>query len=268
MVAMDVDPPDPATLNPDKMGYRELQKACKAIGLKAQGKTEALRRAVQEYVVDPERVREKLRIAKEEKKNQQKQAKALWVDWKNHAAREILMEDLEPGGWLYDLDEEARVVFDTYKAKLEGFQDVPFGQFEARYKEATKKADKRRARSAEEEAWLDRDRLLHPRKSHNHRGEPVFDMDIPAKKQLRDDVKNKLHKRMTPKELWEYRDVYAKYKLDKFRPRIYQEIRRGKMLNWLNKQRKLKRTEYLTKKEKKEAKKKKDASLIVTFKRK
>jgi hypothetical protein len=265
MVTMDVDPPDPATLNPDTMGYRELQKACQAIGLTAKGKTEALRQAVQEYVADPARVLERLRIAKEEEKNWQKQAKALWVDWKNHAAREILMEDLEPGGWLYDLDEEARVVFDTYKAKLEEFQDVPFGQFEVRYKEATKKAAKRRARSAEEEAWLDRDRLLHPRKSHNHRGEPVFDMDIPAKEQLREDVKNELHKRMTPKELWEYRTVYAKYKLDKFRPRIYQEIRRGKMLNWLDKQRRLKRTEYLTKKEKKE---KKEALLTVTYKRK
>lgn len=168
------------------------------------------------------------------------------------------MEDLEPGGWLYDLDEEARVVFDSYKAKLEEFQDVPFDQFEVRYKEATKKAAKRRARSAEEEVWLVRDRLLHPRQSHNHRGEPVFDMDIPAKEQLREDVKNKLHKRMTPSELWEYRDVYTKYKLNKFRPRIYQEIRRCKMLNWLDKQRRKKRTEYLTKKE---------ASLTVTYKR-
>lgn len=258
---MDVDPPDPATLNLETMGYRELQKACKAIGLIAKGKTEALRRAVQEYVEDPERVLERLRLAKEEKKNRQRQAKALWVDWINHAAREILMEDLEPGGWLYDLDEEARVVFDTYKARAEEFQDVPFDQFEVRYKEATKKAATRRARSAEEEVWLIRDRLLHPRQSYNHRGEPVFDMDIPAKEQLREDVKNKLHKRMTPSELWEYRDVYAKYKLDKFRPRIYQEIRRGKMLNWLDKQRRLKRTEYLTKKEKKEA------SLTVTYKR-
>ncbi len=209
-------------------------------------------------MVEPEVVLERLRLAKEEKKNRQKRAKDSWVD---HAAREILMEDLEPGGWLYDLDEEARVVFDTYKARLEEFQDIPFGQFKVRYKEATKKAVKRQARSAEEEAWLDRDRLLHPRKSHNHRGEPVFDMDIPAKEQLREDVKNKLHKRMTPSELWEYRDVYAKYKLDKFRPRIYQEIRRGKMLKWLDKQRRLKRTEYLTKKEKKEA------SLVVTYKR-
>jgi hypothetical protein len=47
------------------------------------------------------------------------------------------------------------------------------------------------------------------------------------------------------------RDIYVKYRLDKFRPHIYQEISRGKMLNWLDKQRRLKRTESLTKKERK-----------------
>jgi hypothetical protein len=241
-------PPDPATLNPDTMGYRELQKACKAIGLPARGTTQTLRKAIQDYVNDAEGFAERLRLSKEEKKARERQAKAQWVDWKNHAAREILMEDLERGGWLYGLDEDARVVFDTYKTKQEEFKDIPFDQFEVRYKEATKKAAKRRARSAEEEEWLDRDRLLHPRQSHNHQGEPVFDMDIPAKAQLQADIKNKLHKRMTPMELWEYRQVYAKYKLDKFRPRIYQEIRRVKMLTWLDKKRTEKRTEYTVKK--------------------
>jgi hypothetical protein len=96
-------------------------------------------------VENPERVLEQLCLAKKEKKNARRQAKALWVvDWMiNHTAREILMEDLEPGGWLYNLDEEARVVFDTYKARLEELQDVPFNQFVVTYKEATKKAAKR-----------------------------------------------------------------------------------------------------------------------------
>ena len=155
-------PPDPTTLNPSAMGYRDLQKACKDIGLPANGKTVVLRERVQEYVNDPLGLLERLRLSKEEEVNRKKEAKAKWVDWINHAAREILLEDLEPGGWLYNLDEEAQVVFDTYKARQEEFDDVPFDQFEVRYKEATKKAAKRQARSAEEEAWLVRDRLLHP----------------------------------------------------------------------------------------------------------
>lgn len=242
------DPPDPATLNPSTMSYRDLQAVCKAIGLPANGPREVLKARVQEYVNDPKGLLERLRLSEEEKKNRKRQAKAHWVDWKNHPAREILMEDLERGGWLFGMEEDARVVFDTYKDKQEEFEDIHFDQFEVRYKEATKMAAKRRSRSAEEEEWLERDRLLHPRQSHNHQGEPVFDMDIAAKEQLRDDIKNKLHKQMTPMELWQYREVYAKYKLDKFRPRIYQEIRRVKMLNWLEKQRKKKRTEYMAKK--------------------
>jgi hypothetical protein len=218
-------PPNPSTLNPDTMGYRDLQKACNAIGLSAKGKKQSLKEAVQAYVNNPQGVLEQLRMVAEQKKERARHAKAQWVDWKNHAAREILMEDLERGGWLYGLDQEARAVFDIYKTNQEEFKNVPFDQFEVRYKEATKKAVKRRARSAVEEEWLQRDRLLHPRESHNHRGEPVFDMDIAAKTQLQADIKNKLHKQMTPMELWEYRPIYAKYKLDKFRPRIYQEIR-------------------------------------------
>lgn len=242
-------PPDPATLNPGAMGYRDLQKACKAIGLPATGSAEVLRGRVQEYVNDPRALLERLRLSKEEEEKRRRQAKALWVDWKNHVAREILMKDLERGGWLYGLEMDARDVFDFYKIIHEEFNDVQFDQFEVRYNEATKMAAKRRARSAQEEAWLERDRLLHPRQTHNHRGEPVFDMDIAAKTQLRDDVKDKLHKRMTPKELWEHREVYAKYKLDKFRPHIYQEVRRVKMVNWLEKKRNEKRTEYKMKKE-------------------
>jgi hypothetical protein len=199
-------------------------------------------------VNDPEGVLERLCVAKEAKKKEERDAKAEWVDWKNHVAREILMEDLESGGWLYDLEEDdARVVFDIYQRRQEEFNDVPFNQFALRYKDATKQAAKRRARSAQELEWLERDRRLYPRQSHNHRGEPVFDMDIEAKEQLKADIKNKLHKQMKPSELWEYRPVYSKYKLDKFRPRIYQEIRRIKFLNWLEKKQTEKRKEFKAK---------------------
>jgi hypothetical protein len=245
---MDPDPPDPATLNPTTMAYRQLQKACKDIGLPGTGTTEVLRQRVQDYVNDPKGVLERLRLSKEEEEKRKREAKALWVDWLNHPAREILLEDLERGGWLYGLEWDARILFDAYQAKQEEFKDVPFDQFAERYKDAKKKATKRRARSAQEEEWLARDRLLHPRQTHNHRGEPVFDMDTAAKEQLRDDVKNELHKHMDPMELWEHREVYAKYKLDKFRQCIYQGIRRGKMLNWLEKERTKKRMEYMTKK--------------------
>lgn len=236
------DPP----LDPSSMSYKELQQACKLVGLPAQGRTEVLREMLEAYLEDPEEALRKYRGARAKKKT-----KDGWVDWINHPAREILMEDIEPNGWLYTVDYDdaeddsiARDIYDIYRSRHNEFKVVPFDQFEARYKDATKAAARRRARSAQEEEWLAHDRLLHPRQSHNHRGEPVFDMDIEAKEQLREDIKNKAHLDLTLMELWELRDVYSKYKLDIFRQRIYQEICRIKYLNYLEKKQTKKRREF------------------------
>ena len=156
------------------------------------------------------------------------------------------MEDIEPGGWLYGKDDEdPRTVFEIYQSQHDEFKNVSFEQFEKRFDEAIKKAAKRRARSAEEEEFLRHDRLLHPRQSHNHRGEPVFDMDIDAKEQLQYDIEIGLHKQLKPEELWEFRPaIYKKYKLELFRPRIYQAIRKAKFINWLEKKRNEKRADF------------------------
>jgi hypothetical protein len=73
-----------------------------------------------DYVSDPKGVLERLCLSEEEEEeNRKRQAKALWVVWFNHPAREILMEDLERGGWFHGLEWDARIVFDAYQAKLE-----------------------------------------------------------------------------------------------------------------------------------------------------
>jgi hypothetical protein len=230
------------------MSYRELQAKCKELGIPAKGRTEVLRQALDDYFKDP--VETLKRVAKEgtKKKNGR-------IDWKKSAAREILLEDLEPPkGWLYGVDNlDAKHVYDYYKVKYkEIFELVPFAQFKTRYHEAIKIAAKRRARSAEEEAMLNHDRGLHPRQTHNHRGEPVFDMDVEAKAQLSEDVQNNLHNRLTPMELWKSREVYSKYQLKIFRHRIYQYKKRVKFLNWLEKQRNEKRDEFAAKRRPKE----------------
>ena len=155
-----------------------------------------------------------------------------WIDWKNSAAREILMEDLEPHGWLYENNDDAVVIYEVYKHLQSEFADVSFDQFEARLKAARQQCAIRRARSREELMALEHDRRLHPRNTHNERGERVFDMD-PAKLLLREDVNNKVHERMKPQELWASRPEYMNFKLKLFRPRIYQEIRRVKYFNFL-----------------------------------
>ena len=153
-----------------------------------------------------------------------------------------------PGRWLHGVDDkDAKDVYDIYKSQHEEYQDVPFELFEKQHNKAIGKAAERRARSAQEEEWMKHDRLLHPRQTHNHRGELVFDMDLEAKEQLREDIKNKLHKKLDPSELWGKRLVYQRYDLDIFRPRIYQEVRRRKFLNLLEHKRTIKRQEFASK---------------------
>jgi hypothetical protein len=247
------DPPPPdATmedppLDPSSMSYRELQKACKAVGLPARAKTEELRKNLVDYIQNTSETLKRL--------GKKIKTKDAWVSWKTHPAREIFNEDIEHKGWLYGKeDEDARDVYDIYRQKeKEAFREVPFDQFEEAFNRTMKKASKRRARSAQEEEWMKDDRMLHPRQSHNHRGEPVFDMDEEAKQQLREDIENRVHKGKNPYELHALRPVYQKYKLDKFRPRIYQEIRRVKFVNYLNHKRTEKRREYAQKKAQKKA---------------
>jgi hypothetical protein len=67
---------------------------------------------LEEYLVDPEAALQKYG------RTSKKTSKEGYVDWKNHAAREILWEDLEPGGWLYGIDDEydAKEDYDAYQS--------------------------------------------------------------------------------------------------------------------------------------------------------
>ena len=102
-----------------------------------------------------------------------------WINWRVSAAREILLEDLNRGGWLCERsDLDPAVIFSIYKHGQEEFKDVPYDQFAIRHKDSIERADKRRSRAKEEESWLAHDCGLHPRQSHNRRGEPVLNCRI------------------------------------------------------------------------------------------
>jgi len=236
---MDIDV-DPRIL---ALSYRDLQKKCKEHALPATGNKAALQKNLDDYLNNPRETLKRLAREANKKKNGH-------VDWKKSAAREILLEDLEPPkGLLCGLDLlAARDVYDYYKVRYEDiFEDIPFKQFETKCTEAVKKASQRRSRSDEEAEKLKHDRCLHPRQTHNHRGEPVWDMDEEAKAQLTKDINNKLHEKMGPMALWQSRDVCMKYKLIKFRPRTCQHQRRVKFLNCLEKKRTEKRDEFAAK---------------------
>jgi hypothetical protein len=66
-----------------------------------------------------------------------------WIDWRNSAAREIILEDLEPGGALYGMDNvPVTEVFEFYSL-LPEFQKVVLSQFTARLKDHQAQAGER-----------------------------------------------------------------------------------------------------------------------------
>ena len=66
-----------------------------------------------------------------------------WIDWRSSAAREILLEDLELGGYLFEQDHvPVGELFKFYKTFPE-FELVVFSQFEVRIENHWKSATKR-----------------------------------------------------------------------------------------------------------------------------
>jgi hypothetical protein len=173
---------------------------------------------------------------KERLKDHRKQAKSNgkpgWIKWMKSPAREILIEDLQPGGPLYEKDDvSAEVAFGFYTT-LPEFCGVGFPQFKDRLKDHRKQGNAKSRVSHEEMLAFAHDRALHPRQKTNERGELVFDLSA-AKLLLREDVRNQLHTTMQPFELQQTRPEYMDFKRDIFRRRIYQEVRLQKYFFYL-----------------------------------
>ena len=153
------DQPDLPTLDPSSMAYKELQKECKDRGIRAKGKTEVLRERLAHYLKDPAAAEAAMKAEAEEKNEQKKEAKKKWVEWKDHPAREILRDDLERNGWLYGQDDlDGKFVYQAYmQQQPEFFKSVPLDQFIDQYQKATKRAAKRREKSAKEEKVVSQD---------------------------------------------------------------------------------------------------------------
>ena len=186
-----------------------------------------------------------------------------WVKWRNHPAREIILQDLNYGGWLYDElkqveDLNLALVFAIYNHKdPEIFHALDFSQFKARMEDYTKKNKERRDHSKLEHAWMLHDRQLYPRQLKNRRDELVFDLN-PAKLLLRKDIAAGVHAEMTPSQFQGTRAEYQEFDRDIFRQRIYQEERYQKYLNFLGDKRtekqRLHKIQQETKKRKEEEK--------------
>jgi hypothetical protein len=158
-----------------------------------------------------------------------------WVDWMKSPAQAVIMEDLRPGGPLYQRDSIlAEDIFASYK-QLSAFKNVVIDQFKACLKDHRLMAAKDLHRALQEEQYLAQDRQLYPRQPYNERGEPKFDMH-PAKRLFkREDIKNKVHltTHKAPRQLQHLRPEYLLFKPKKLDERICQEIKLQKCFHYL-----------------------------------
>lgn len=159
-----------------------------------------------------------------------------WINWKSKEvakARAAIIEDLVQGILPVKESKMSAEEAWTHYASEEGFENIVFSQFENRLKAHRKQVKATIAKSRYEEECLRHDRNLFPRKEVDDDGDPFFDLH-PAKQLLEEDIiTNNKHKKMKPEELRQSRDEYKVFPKEKFRPRVYQAIRRQRFLNYL-----------------------------------
>ena len=151
------------------------------------------------------------------------------INWRNSEARNILLADVEDGA----LKENVLVedAWEFYK-HLPAFSEVPFGQFKKQLKAHRDQVCIRKERLGDEEAALKQFKKLNPRKTHNNKGEPVFDM-MPGKMLLRKDIEEGKHLEMTVNDFYNSRKEYTCITKSKFKERVHQEKRRKKYFHYL-----------------------------------
>jgi hypothetical protein len=161
--------------------------------------------------------------------------------WKDSAARQRLIDDLENGDLsLSEKEVSAAMAWDFYKTCPE-FSNVAFEKFEGKLKDHRAQVAPQKGRSSLEMDALRHDRKLYPRVTHDSCGKSVWDLSR-AKKLLRAYVKDKLATMtpadlkiyINPTDLWETREEYKVYDLQIFTHHIYQEIKLQKYFNYRN----------------------------------
>ena len=158
------------------------------------------------------------------------------IAWRNSSPREVLLEDLLPGGILFGKDHvSARECWEFYKSQP-GFEVVTYNQFRDRLRDHRKQVSTSYIKSQEEERALTHDRRLFPHQKVNNRGKVVLDM-LPARDLLREDITNNRHVGKTPSQFQKTRVEYEALNPKIFSRAVYQQIRRRKFVNYLNSKR-------------------------------
>jgi hypothetical protein len=143
------------------------------------------------------------------------------VPWIKSEAKQALRQDIIDG--IVTDQQKAREVYQMRPA----YQDYVYDNFQANLRALRLNIKLNIQRALEDSADLYHDLELHPRSRLTNRGVPFWDTSK-AKKLLSRDIKNGLHLRLAPSELWITNPEYLKYPLTTFRNHIYQKVRTDK----------------------------------------
>ena len=163
------------------------------------------------------------------------------LPWKDSRARRLLEEDLISGEIPLDPEE-----MDARTAYYPEFADHTYEQFRDRLRDARARGLKDKSHAISDEAVMEQDGLLYPKRTHNDRGVPRWD-GSDAQRLLKQDFNEGNHL-VEPKVLHQSREEYKKFPLQVFRGHIDQEKRLRKWFSEREKKQK-KKDEKMQKKE-------------------
>jgi len=159
-----------------------------------------------------------------------KNKKGELLPWMNSKAKKLLLEDLLSRK--IPLDTKGMGPRKVYNQRPE-FAEFEYGRFRDRLRDLRRTALNKKEQATSESAALAHDRRIHPKATHNYRGEPRWEGSA-AERLLRLDMDAKKHERMKPSELHCSRNEYSDYPLKVFRKHIHQEECRRKYIAYLN----------------------------------
>lgn len=157
------------------------------------------------------------------------------IDWAKSESKQIVIDDLEAGVISLDETDSAEDLFYGMYCHTPEFiaEQVGFHQFKQQLSDHRKQLKPKMEAPSWEAAALAHDRLLFPKKTHNHRGEKIFYWSD-AFNLLKQDVAEKKHLQMTPTDLRLMRTEYQDFSLAIFDQRIRQAVRKERLINWKN----------------------------------
>ena len=159
--------------------------------------------------------------------------------WKNSAARQRLIDDLEEGRLTLSEEELGPdEAWELYRNEPE-FVTVAYEKFEDKLREHRLQVSRRKDRSSFEMDALRHDQRLHPRHTHDSQGVPVWDLSE-AKPRLKAHISaelanmspNDLRASISPTDLRLTREEYQVFDLRTFTHHIIQEICLQKYFNY------------------------------------